>query len=136
MTVFTDNEIAYLASQTLGRLATAQPNGNLQVNPVGFRYHPDTDTIDITGFGMTTSQKYRNVADNGRVAFVVDDIPSRDPWQVRFLEIRGEARTVDDIIRIFPRKIISFGVEEIDTPRKTRMHSRRVPAPGRVPAPR
>ena len=130
MSIFTDNEIAYLASQTLGRLATAQPNGTLQVNPVGFAYNAETETIDITGFGMATSQKFRNVADNGRVAFVVDDIPSRDPWQVRFLEIRGTAETVADadrsFIRIHPRKIISFGVESIDVPRKTRSFSRRV----------
>jgi pyridoxamine 5'-phosphate oxidase family protein len=66
------------------------------------------------------------VNDNGRVAIVVDDVPSRDPVQVRFLEIRGVAETVGEIIRIHPRKIISFGVEEIDVPQKTRSHSRRV----------
>ena len=137
MSIFTDNELAYLASQSLGRVATAQPNGTLQVNPVGFRYNPQTDTVDITGFGLATSQKFRNVADNGRVALVIDDIPSRDPWQVRFLEIRGVAETVEGepparpgldaaVIRIFPRKIISFGVEQIDVPQKTKSFSRRV----------
>jgi pyridoxamine 5'-phosphate oxidase family protein len=126
MTIFTENELAYLASQRLGRMATAQPNGTLQVNPIGYRYNPETDTVDVGGFGMTTSQKFRNVNDNGRVAIVVDDVPSRDPVQVRFLEIRGVAETVGEIIRIHPRKIISFGVEEIDVPQKTRSHSRRV----------
>jgi pyridoxamine 5'-phosphate oxidase family protein len=139
--IFTDAEVAYLASQTLGRLASAQPGGSLQVNPVGFRYNADLDTIDIGGFGMSTSQKYRNVADNGRVAFVVDDIPSRQPWQVRFLEIRGTAEAVPSpvgepggsergadaaLIRIHPKKIISFGVEEIDAPHKTPSRSRTV----------
>jgi hypothetical protein len=33
-TVFTESEIAYLASQRLGRLASAQPKGTLQVSPV------------------------------------------------------------------------------------------------------
>jgi pyridoxamine 5'-phosphate oxidase family protein len=126
MSIFTENELAYLASQRLGRMATAQPNGTLQVNPIGYRYNPETDTVDVGGFGMTTSQKFRNVNDNGRVAIVVDDVPSRDPVQVRFLEIRGVAETVGEIIRIHPRKIISFGVEEIDVPQKTRSHSRRV----------
>ncbi len=126
MSIFTENELAYLTSQRLGRMATAQPNGTLQVNPIGYRYNPETDTVDVGGFGMTTSQKFRNVNDNGRVAIVVDDVPSRDPVHVRFLEIRGVAETVGEIIRIHPRKIISFGVEEIDVPQKTRSHSRRV----------
>jgi pyridoxamine 5'-phosphate oxidase family protein len=126
MSIFTENELAYLTSQRLGRMATAQPNGTLQVNPIGYRYNPETDTVDVGGFGMTTSQKFRNVNDNGRVAIVVDDVPSQDPVQVRFLEIRGVAETVGEIIRIHPRKIISFGVEEIDVPQKTRSHSRRV----------
>ena len=34
--VFTETEIAYLTSQRLGRLATVQRNGTLQVSPVGF----------------------------------------------------------------------------------------------------
>ena len=58
---FTDAETAYLASQRLGRLATIQPDGSPQVKPVGFRYNPGLGTIDVTGFNMTTSQKFRNV---------------------------------------------------------------------------
>lgn len=63
---FTDAETAYLASQRLGRLATIQPDGSPQVKPVGFRYNPGRGTIDVTGFNMTTSQKFRNVRRNGR----------------------------------------------------------------------
>ena len=44
----------------------------------------------MTGFNMTTSQKFRNVRRNGRAALVVDDIASADPWRVRFLEIRAQ----------------------------------------------
>ena len=44
---FTSAELAYLATQRLGRLATVQPNGTLQVSPVGFRYNSATGTIDI-----------------------------------------------------------------------------------------
>ena len=64
--VFTETEIAYLSSQRLGRLAAVQPNGTLQVSPVGFSYNPDTSTIDINGFNLAKSQKFRNIADNGR----------------------------------------------------------------------
>lgn len=49
---FTQQELDYLASQRLGRLATVQPNGTLQVSPVGFHYNPDTATIDIQGYNM------------------------------------------------------------------------------------
>jgi len=73
---FSNAQLAYLAGQRLGRLATMQPDGTLQVNPVGFRYNPGTGTIDIGGFNMASSRKFRNVAGNGRVAFVVDDIAS------------------------------------------------------------
>ena len=114
---FTQAEIGYLATQRLGRLATAQPDGTLQASPVGFRHNPETDTIDVTGFGMQTSRKFRNVADNGRVAFVVDDLASVKPWAPRCLEIRGRAEAMDEsaggpLIRIYPKRIISFGINE------------------------
>lgn len=72
--MFTDGEFAYLAGQQLGRLATVRPDGTLQNNPVGFSYHAKRQTIDIGGRNMQASRKFRNVVDNGRVAFVVDDI--------------------------------------------------------------
>jgi len=117
---FTAAELAYLATQRLGRLATAQPDGTLQVSPVGFRYNSDLATIDIGGWKMSASRKYRNIADNGRVAFVVDDLPSVDPWRVRCLEIRGVAEAIqppgaEAIIRIHPRRIISFGIDDLDS---------------------
>lgn len=122
-------EIEFMRSADLGRLATIQPNGTLQVSPVGFTYNEDFGTIDIAGYRMSHSQKFRNVATNPNVAFVVDDIVSRDPWRVRCLEIRGTAEqaTVDAatggagdeldtaIIRITPRRIIGFGIEDADT---------------------
>ncbi len=118
---FTSAELAYLATQRLGRLATVQPNGTLQVSPVGFHHNSSTGTIDIGGFNMASSRKFRNVADNGRVAFVVDDVASVDPWRVRCLEIRGDAEAITapadsdgPIIRIHPRRIISFGIDDPD----------------------
>jgi pyridoxamine 5'-phosphate oxidase family protein len=124
---FEDFEIAYLNSQRLGRLATQQRNGTLQVSPVGFAYNPATGTIDIGGRDMAASQKFRNVAANGRAAFVVDDLVSVDPWRVRCLEIRGHAEALTEaadsasripgaIIRIHPERIISFGIGQPDPP--------------------
>ncbi|MGC9671256.1 PPOX class F420-dependent oxidoreductase [Planosporangium sp. 12N6] len=119
---FTEAELAYLSTQRLGRLATVDPDGEPQNNPVGFRYNPETGTIDIGGYTMGTTRKFRNVQANGRAALVVDDVASRDPWRVRGIEIRGVAEAVrgatppmphlsDDIIRIHPRRIISWGIE-------------------------
>jgi pyridoxamine 5'-phosphate oxidase family protein len=125
--IFTPAELEYLASQPLGRLATVQPDGTPQVNPVGFTYNAETGTIDIGGFSMSRSRKFRNVAANRRAAFVVDDIASTDPWRVRCVDIRGMAeaiaepdgapRTADAdpaIIRLVPRRIIGFGIEDPD----------------------
>lgn len=113
---FARSELRYMGSRTLGRLATAQPNGTLQNNPVGFRYNPETATIDIRGHEMAKSRKYRNVAANGRAALVVDDVPSTSPWRVRCLEIRGRAEAVatsgGEVIRIHPERIINFGIDE------------------------
>jgi pyridoxamine 5'-phosphate oxidase family protein len=128
-------EIDYLESQQLGRLATIQPDGSPQVKPVGFRYNPETGTIDIGGFGMSESQKFRNVGRDGRAALVVDDVYSVQPWRVRFLEIRGFAEAVPDssgpdgrdtaVIRVYPRRVLSFGIEEPpDEPHRTRLRSR------------
>lgn len=125
--IFTDAELAYLESQPLGRLATQQPDGTLQVNPVGFAWNPDTGTIDIGGFSMSRSRKYRNVADNGRAALVVDDLPSTNPWRVRCLDIRGTAEVVPGtadagagndpaLIRLRPTRIIGLAIEDPDVP--------------------
>ncbi|GGS63600.1 PPOX class F420-dependent oxidoreductase [Planobispora rosea] len=119
---FTEAELGYLASQRLGRLATVGPDGTLQNSPTGFRYNPGTGTIDIYGRAMGTTKKFRNVRATGRVAFVVDDVASTDPWRVRGVEIRGTAEAVEDheppspylsreVIRIHPERIISWGVD-------------------------
>ena len=128
--VFTTIELAYLAAQRLGRLATAQSDGTLQNSPVGFNVNTISGTIDIYGFRLAKSQKYRNVADNGRAAFVVDDIASIEPWRVRCLEIRGDAEATEidghPLIRLHPRHVISFGLDEDVEAHDMKVHSRKV----------
>ena len=115
---FSQAQIDYLRSQRLGRLATLRPDGSLQNNPVGFTFHEEDGTIEIGGMNMGASQKYKNVVANGQAAFVVDDVKSVDPWTPRMLEIRGTAEPLPDAdprkstIRIHPRRVISFGIEE------------------------
>ena len=126
---FKPHEIEFLRQAELGRLATVQRDGTPQNSPVGFTYNDELGTIDIAGYQMSKSQKFRNVAHHPKVAFVVDDITSRNPWRVRCLEIRGVAEQAETapstgaggdqldtaIIRVRPTRIISFGIDDQDT---------------------
>ncbi len=123
MSAFTPAEIGYLRSQFLGRLATVGPDGQPHVVPVSFRYNPDQDTIDIGGHGFAKRKKFRDARLNPRVAFVVDDVPSTNPWIARGIEIRGQAEVLDTggqtirpdfdpaMFRIRPTRIISWGID-------------------------
>jgi pyridoxamine 5'-phosphate oxidase family protein len=91
MSVFTPAEITYLQSQRLARVATSGPGGQPHVVPVSFRYNPDEDTIDVGGHGFVGRKKYRDVQRNPRIAIVVDDLATVDPWRPRMIEIRGQA---------------------------------------------
>jgi pyridoxamine 5'-phosphate oxidase family protein len=116
MSRFSEAELAYLRTQRLGRLATVNRRGEPQVAAVGFRYNPELDTIDIGGQNMENSQKFRNVARNGLVSFLVDDV--LPPWKTRSFEMRGQAQALSEgwqsndsamskaVIRITPRRII------------------------------
>ena len=120
MSHFTTAEIEYLRSQRLGRLATVNQSGEPHVVPVTFRYNAELDTIDVGGHNIGSSKKFRDIAHNANVAFVVDDV--LPPWQPRFLEVRGRAELLaeggqtiipsfaPELIRIFPKRIISFGL--------------------------
>ncbi|MBO0794893.1 MAG: PPOX class F420-dependent oxidoreductase [Ktedonobacteraceae bacterium] len=118
MSRFTTAEIEYLQSQRLGRLATTNEKGDLHVVPVGYRYNPREDTIDIGGFDLIRSKKYREALRHGRVAFVVDDV--LPPWQPRFVEVRGTVQAISEggneimqgfspeFLRITPTQIVSM----------------------------
>jgi pyridoxamine 5'-phosphate oxidase family protein len=124
MSAFTPVEIAYLKSQMLGRLATVGPDGQPHVVPVAFRYNPEQDTIDIGGHnGFSQRKKFRDVQKQPRVAFVVDDLASINPWRARGIEIRGKAEILEtggntirpgfdpEMFRIRPQRVISWGIE-------------------------
>jgi pyridoxamine 5'-phosphate oxidase family protein len=125
MSVFTKEEREYLLSGVrLGRLATVGSDGTPHVVPTSFRYNPDHDTLDIGGHDFAKRKKYRDVLKNPKVAFVVDDIASVNPWRARGIEIRGEAKVLatggtelmggfaPEMFRITPKRIVSWGLEE------------------------
>jgi pyridoxamine 5'-phosphate oxidase family protein len=121
--IFTDAEVAYLADQPLGRIATVGADGTPHVVPVGFLLSPDQGVIDIGGLALTGSKKWRDLTANPRVALVVDDLESVDPWTPRGVEIRGRAnlheaggrnlgpRFGQAWIRIHPERIIAWGID-------------------------
>jgi pyridoxamine 5'-phosphate oxidase family protein len=136
MSVFTPREVEYLSSQRLGRLATVGKDGAPHVVPVGFRYSPATDTIDIGGHRMARSKKWRDLNHEPRVAFVVDDV--LPPWRPRMIEIRGVATLLDsggdsfgrgfadELIRTAPTRIVSWGIDEAGRPPDMRVAGRDV----------
>ena len=123
MSVFSPTEIKYLESQRFARLATAGRDCQPHVVPLSFRYNAETDTIDVGGHDFAKRKKYRDVQQNPRVAIVIDDLASIDPWRPRMIEVRGEAEILPTggesigrgfdppMFRIRPQRIISIGIE-------------------------
>ena len=121
MSSFTTNELDYLRQQRLGRLATVDAAGDPHVVPVGFRYNPETDTIDIGGHNFAQTKKWQRAKQHPRVAFVVDDV--LPPWQARAIEIHADAELLENggeqfppgfapqIMRLHPIRIIAWGLD-------------------------
>src|SRR5512140_2594443 len=122
MSRFTPQEIEYLQSQRLARLATIGANGDLHVVPLGFRYNPEFDSIDLGGHNFASSKKYRDALRYGQVALVVDDV--LPPWRPRFVEVRGTVQAfgeggkdinagfAPDMLRLTPTYIVSIGIND------------------------
>lgn len=125
-TMFSKDEIEYLASQRLARIATASlTEGSIQpdVAPVGFDF--DGEFFYVGGMNLPKSTKYKNVLKNDKVALVVDDLKTVDPWAPRGIRIYGTADIVTreggymqrtdhpspTYIRIKPLKKWSWGIE-------------------------
>lgn len=118
MSVFTDSELAYLSNGSssgphLGRIATVGADGTPHVVPVGWSYNAEEDTIEVRGRTLEETKKFRDAERSGRVAIVIDDMASTDPWRPRAIEVRGAAEVVrkpKPLIRIRPERIVSFGL--------------------------
>ena len=125
---FTPDEVAYLQTQRLGRSATVSPSGEPHVVPVAFRFNPDTYSIDVGGHGFVGRKKWRDVQGNPKVAIVIDDIASLNPWKVRGVEVRGEAallatggQTINpgfdaEMFWIRPTRVVSWGINPDTAP--------------------
>ena len=125
MSVFTETEVEYLGSQTLGR-ATVGPDGRPHITPVTFHYNADEDAIDVGGVAFGETKKWGDGLRNRNVTLLVDDVLS-NPRRARALEVRGEAELHEsggdginprfpnfapEFFRIRPKRIVSWGLEE------------------------
>lgn len=94
------------------------------VVPVGFDF--DNEYFYVGGMHLTNSTKYKNIQANNRVAIVIDDLKSVDPWEPRGVRVYGIADVVSreggymrrtdhpssTYIRIKPLRKWSWGIEE------------------------
>src|SRR4051794_24719333 len=117
MTNLTPAHVEYLASQRLGRLATAGPDAKPRKDP------PAPHHSQARGGSLQEGRGWsRDLQANPWAALCVDDLVSVDPWRARFLEIRGRAEAIptggahlgpgfgEAFIRIHPEKVNSFGI--------------------------
>ena len=76
---FTDEEIAYIRSQPLARIATVSADGQPDVVPVVFEF--DGFHFFIGGFAPERTRRTRNIdSGNDKVALVIDDLATVEPW--------------------------------------------------------
>lgn len=91
---FTDDEIAYIRSQRLARVATVAGDGQPDVVPVGFRF--DGQHFWIGGYDPTRTRRTRNIrAGQDKVALVIDDLAPGGGWRPRYLRVYGTAELVE-----------------------------------------
>ena len=89
---FDDAETAYLRSQSLARLATLGDGGQPDVVPVAFEFDGTSFWVGGVGSSVLSTRKFRNVAAGSvRVALVVDDLVSVQPFVARAVRVYGVA---------------------------------------------
>ena len=127
--IFSQKEIEYLNSQRLARIATAAVSTHEErsvqpdVVPVGFDFDGDYFYV---GEMNILKYKYKNILKNDRVAIVIDDLKTVNPWDPRGIKIYGIADVTTrqngymentdhpnpQYIRISPKRKWSWGIEE------------------------
>jgi pyridoxamine 5'-phosphate oxidase family protein len=89
---FTDEEAAYLRSNGMARLATLGDDDQPDVVPVACEFDGTHFWVGGPGESVLSTRKFRNVgAGRLKVALVVDDLPSFDPFVARGIRVYGVA---------------------------------------------
>ena len=121
--MFTEKEVEYLKSQPLARVATVSPDGQPDAVPVGFEF--DGQQFYVGGRNPSNTRKHRNVrAGNRKVALIVDDLESVNPWRPRGIRIYGTGELVEregrfgpgEYMHITPVTSWSWGIESPPSP--------------------
>lgn len=87
---FTAEEITYLQSQPLARVATVSDNGQPDVVPLAFEFDGTFFWVGGSGPSVVGTRKFRNVrAGNHKVTLVIDDLVSFDPFIARRIRVYG-----------------------------------------------
>lgn len=90
--MFTDEEVAYMRSQPLARVATLCDGGQPDVVPLAFEFDGTFFWVGGSGPTVVDTRKFRNVrAGKPKVALVIDDMVSFDPFIARSIRIYGHA---------------------------------------------
>ncbi len=93
--MFTDNEIAYLKSQRLARIATVSTSGQPDNSPTGFEFDGEVFYLGSRGDLRQTRRGKSVLAGNTKIALVVDDLESINPWKPRSIRIYGTAEFIE-----------------------------------------
>ena len=119
--MFSKAELDYLRTQRLARVASASAKGTPEVSPVGFEFDGKYFWIGSHSQAIFfTTRRYKNImSGNDRVALVIDDMASVDPWRPRGVKVSGRAELMDHdgmfgpgkYFRIAPLVTSSWGIE-------------------------
>lgn len=116
--MFSDKEIDYLKLQKHARIATVSKGLQPDVAPVS--YELEGDKFVIPSLDMEKTLKYKNIkSGNPKVAIVIDDLESVNPWKPRGIKVHGTAEIVERkgrfgeglYIEITPERVWSWGIQ-------------------------
>lgn len=96
---FTDDEVEFLTRSRLARVATASQEGQPHVVPVVYEF--DGTAFYFAGWNLERTLKFKNLAENKKVALVIDDLVTVCPWRPRGVEVRGVAELGNEAGRAY-----------------------------------
>ncbi len=110
---FNEKEANFLMENNLARIGTVSAGGQPHVVPIVYEF--DGSYLYFSGWNLSRSLMYKQIAHNNKVAMVVDENPgSSTPWDARGVEIRGVGEIMQchdsAYVRITPVKSVSWGL--------------------------
>jgi pyridoxamine 5'-phosphate oxidase family protein len=122
---FRDEEIAYLQSQPIARLATVNADGQPDVVPVAFELDGPYIWVGGVGPDVARTRKLRNIgAGRSKVSLVIDDLVSMEPFIARALRVYGDAEPLVERVGMVgqgstaasPRRCRGAGIWQVSPP--------------------